>query len=171
MRQLAGGGYAQHKAIHLSAQVKVLASNVIRKSLVLIRDRPEWGGPGRIPSRYKDTGPCPEPLPMYGHRFVPVAACFIPQYHAQLTVDYCRIRQIQFSDCQPSVPGLTPCRCCAAGGLQVTSLQSDRADSGEKPPHLRYSARCVRSGESVDPDFSPTLLQYALLIKYQSQKL
>ena len=29
-----------------------------------------------IPSRSKDIGPCPEPLPMYGHNFVPVAACF-----------------------------------------------------------------------------------------------
>ena len=44
-----------------------------------------WGGPqkergavGRtlaVPSRSKDTGPYPEPLPMYGHSFVPVAAC------------------------------------------------------------------------------------------------
>ena len=51
--------------------------------------RPGWGGPGRISSRCKETGPCPEPLPIYGHSFVPVAACFIPQYHAQLLpVDY-----------------------------------------------------------------------------------
>ena len=56
----------------------------------LFDQRPGWGGPGRIPSRYKDTGPCPESLPMYGHTFVPVAACFFPQYHAQpLPVGYC----------------------------------------------------------------------------------
>ena len=118
---------------------------------VWIRDRPGWGGPGRISSRYKDTGTCPEPLPMYGLSFVPVAACFFPQYHAQLNyhcyVDYCRtIRAIQYrqntvKSRQPSVPGWRSRR---AAAVQVTSLQSDRADSGEKPPHLPYSARCVR---------------------------
>ena len=52
-----------------------------------------WGGPqkergavGRtlaVPSRSKDTGPYPEPLPMYGHSFVPVAACVYPRSNAQ----------------------------------------------------------------------------------------
>ena len=40
---------------------------------------------------------------------------------------------------------LTPCGCCAAGGLRIASLQSDRADSGEKPPHLQPVAS--RSGK------------------------
>ena len=44
------------------------------------------GRPGRIRSRSKDTGafmsPACHPLPTYGHSFVPVAACFWPQFYA-----------------------------------------------------------------------------------------
>ena len=55
-----------------------------RKNLDVSNNRRGWtlGGPGRIPSRYKDAGPCPEPLPTHGHSFVPVAACFWLQFYA-----------------------------------------------------------------------------------------
>ena len=48
------------------------------------------------PSRSKDTGPCPEPLPIYGHSFVPVAACFWPQFYAQPIA--CRLLSKKDSD-------------------------------------------------------------------------
>ena len=67
------------------------------------------GGPGRIPSRHKDAGPCPEPLPTHGHSFVPVAACFWLQLYAPkiacprlLTVHY-------HCHCERSRLALTPC--------------------------------------------------------------
>ena len=40
--------------------------------------------------------------------------------------------------------------CCAAGGSQVTSLESDLAANSEKPPHtaLPHSARSIKICEA-----------------------
>ena len=62
-----------------------------RKNLDVSNNRRGWtlGGPGRIPSRHKDAGPCPEPLPTHGHSFVPVAACFWLTLYAPKIADSC----------------------------------------------------------------------------------
>ena len=104
----------------------------------MIRERPGRGGPGRIPSRSKDTGPCPEPLPMYGHSSVPEAACFLPQL--------CPTHAIVETSRHSLFTSAVRSRRAAAVwlGSQVTSLQSVRAASSEKTPHVPHSACCVK---------------------------
>ena len=82
---------------------------------------------------------------MYWHRFVPVTACFLPQFYG-INVendmgDTVKLKVIV----DIRVPGWRSRRAAAVRlGSQVTSLQSDRAASSEKPPHVPHSARCVR---------------------------